>query len=208
MHISILLENSLIARVTEFVVLKHGEQKRKGGVAYYTHPIAVSSYLIDRGYGIEHALTALLHDIKEDTDTTDAEILAICGAYGKIVLHSIDLLTKDKDNYNEDEYYGAIIKDYIARPVKLYDRVNNIVSLDTADEEFRERYIEETITTFPKLCKRVTDTYDLGVALSKFGKVLKLDTLPTVVQSTKIFVDDTPPLKTLSHLLPEVVIEP
>ena len=59
----------------EFAKAKHKGQKRIGGDDYVTHPIAVSEIVKNQGFDEIYQIAALFHDLLEDTDSTEEEIL-------------------------------------------------------------------------------------------------------------------------------------
>ncbi len=61
----------------DFATKKHDGQWRKGGAAYITHPVAVAEYLAQDGMDEDTQIAGLFHDLLEDTDATEAEILAL-----------------------------------------------------------------------------------------------------------------------------------
>lgn len=124
-----------------FAKLKHSGQFRKGGEPYVTHPIAVAEILKEKGYGTEYLITGLFHDLLEDTDAKEEEIEALGG---KAVLKAVKLLTKHK-GYVMAEYISGIKSDPIAFAVKSADRLHNLQSAFVTSEDFRRRYILETI---------------------------------------------------------------
>ena len=124
-----------------FAKLKHSGQFRKNGEPYVTHPIAVAEMLKEKGYGTDYLITGLFHDLLEDTDAKEEEIEALGG---KAVLKAVKLLTKQKD-YVMEEYVSGIKSDPIAFAVKSADRLHNLQSAFVASEDFRRRYILETI---------------------------------------------------------------
>ena len=124
-----------------FAKLKHSGQFRKSGEPYVTHPIAVAEMLKEKGYGMDYLITGLFHDLLEDTDAKEEEIEALGG---KAVLKAVKLLTKQKD-YVMEEYVSGIKSDPIAFAVKSADRLHNLQSAFVASEDFRRRYILETI---------------------------------------------------------------
>ena len=132
------------AAAYEFAAKKHEGQFRKGGEPYITHPAAVADILREQGMDEDHLITALFHDLLEDTDATEAEIEAIGG---ERVLRAVKLLTKKKD-YVMSEYISGIKSDPIAYAVKGADRLHNLRSAFAADIEFRRKYIKESIEWF------------------------------------------------------------
>ena len=119
----------------------HSGQKRKGGEPYIIHPAAVADYVYCKGCGRDYVITALFHDLLEDTAATESEIERLGG---KNVLEAVKLLTKGK-NYNPDEYIKGVKSNKIAFAVKNADRLNNVNSAYCCSEEFKRRYAEETI---------------------------------------------------------------
>jgi guanosine-3',5'-bis(diphosphate) 3'-pyrophosphohydrolase len=92
-------EISVILEAVQFAADKHGVQLRKEGLPYITHPITVANTLSKRGYGKEFIITALFHDLLEDTDTTFDEIIRWCTdhlgdpSFQKTIPEAVDLLT-------------------------------------------------------------------------------------------------------------------
>ena len=48
----------------------HANQLRGSGEAYFTHPLAVADYLVDMRLDSSTIITALLHDVVEDSEIT------------------------------------------------------------------------------------------------------------------------------------------
>ena len=88
----------------DFAAKKHEGQYRKGGEPYITHPAAVAEILRQNGYNEDYQITALFHDLLEDTDATEDEIRSLGG---EEVLTAVKLLTKS-EGYVMEEYVGAI----------------------------------------------------------------------------------------------------
>ena len=64
-----------VKRAIEFATQKHKGQKRIGGNDYIYHPIAVYEMVKKQGYDEDFQITALFHDLLEDTNATEEEIL-------------------------------------------------------------------------------------------------------------------------------------
>ena len=125
----------------EYATKKHKGQKRIGGDDYITHPIAVCEIVKSLGYGVDYQITALFHDLLEDTDALEEEILF----YGnQEILTAVKLLTKQK-GYVMAEYIDAIKNNPIAFVVKSADRLHNLQCAIVTDEEFKRKYILETV---------------------------------------------------------------
>ena len=125
----------------EFATLKHKGQKRIGGSDYISHPIAVCEMVKDKGYGEDYQIAALFHDLLEDTNATEEEILSLGNPE---ILTAVKLLTKQK-GYDMQEYIGAIKNNEIAFVVKGADRLHNLQCALVTDVEFKRKYILETV---------------------------------------------------------------
>lgn len=138
----------IILEAVQFTADKHGVQLRKEGLPYVTHPITVSNTLARKGYGMEYLLTALFHDLMEDTDTTYLEIVDWCSShcpdksFHKMIPEAVNLLTtKGK---KDPSYFERISGNEIARIVKIVDRFHNLTTMKGLSEKWQRRYIEET----------------------------------------------------------------
>ena len=83
----------LLVTLNSATLEKHKGQKRIGGDDYITHPIAVYEIVKSRGLGESYQIAALFHDLLEDTDATESEILSLSN---QNVLDAVKLLTKEK----------------------------------------------------------------------------------------------------------------
>lgn len=152
-------------RALKFATEKHKGQYRVGGAEYITHPIAVAEIMRANGKNTDYQITALFHDLLEDTDTTECEILT----YGnKSILEAVKLLTK-QEGFIMENYVSAIRKNDIAFAVKGADRLHNLKCAYVCDPAFKRRYILETITWYldfsPEIPKAVKE---LAKSLDKF----------------------------------------
>lgn len=146
-----------LEKCIEFIKVKHAGQKRKQGTPYYTHPLAVSNLLKEKGFGEEYQITGLFHDLLEDTDCTEKEILELSN---ERVLEAVKLLTKT-EGYIMAEYIGNIAKNNMAKMVKLADRIHNLSEVEHTSKEFKEKYIKETQEWFIDLSKGTIFEKDL-----------------------------------------------
>ena len=133
--------NDKVKRAIEFATQKHKGQKRIGGNDYISHPIAVYEMVKKQGYDEDFQITALFHDLLEDTNATEEEILF----YGsQNVLTAVKLLTKEK-GYDMKTYIDGIKANPIAFAVKSADRLHNLQCALVTSTEFKRKYILETV---------------------------------------------------------------
>ena len=130
-----------VCKALDFATEKHKGQKRIGGDDYITHPVAVCEIVKDKGYGEDYQIAALFHDLLEDTNATEEEILSLGNPE---ILTAVKLLTKQK-GYDMQEYIGAIKSNEIAFVVKGADRLHNLQCALVTDVEFKRKYILETV---------------------------------------------------------------
>lgn len=151
----------------KFAAQKHKGQYRVGGAEYITHPIAVAEIVKASGKDIDYRITALFHDLLEDTDATEDEILALSNPE---VLKAVKLLTK-QNGYVMKEYVSKIRKNEMAFTVKGADRLHNLKCAFVCDDDFKRRYILETVDWYldfsseiPKAVKELAQSLDKPIA--------------------------------------------
>ncbi len=107
---------------------------------YVFHPFHLAEQMTDE----DTTVTALLHDVIEDTSYTVDDIRDM--GFSESVINALTLLTHD-DAVPYFEYIELIKTDKIARAVKLADLRHNsdVTRLDTVDEKAvkrREKYLK------------------------------------------------------------------
>lgn len=133
-------DNEKYAAALKYASEKHEGQFRKGGEKYIVHPIAVAEYLRKNGYDIDTQICGLFHDLLEDTDATEEEILALSN---EKVLKAVKLLTK-RNGYVMVDYVAGIKGNEMAKAVKTADRLNNLQSAFVTGDDFKRQYIIES----------------------------------------------------------------
>lgn len=128
-------------QAVDYAAKKHSGQLRIGGSEYITHPIAVANYLKEKGLPIEYQLAGLFHDLLEDTDATEDEIIFHSS---EDVYRSVVILTKRK-GIDIESYTAAIRDNPMALAVKIADRIHNLHSAKIAPLLFRMKYIAESL---------------------------------------------------------------
>lgn len=183
-------EDLRLQKAIEFATKKHEGQFRKGGLPYISHPLAVAELIKRKGFDIDYQITALFHDLLEDTDATEEEILSIGG---KDVLDAVKLLTKPKD-YVMESYVSAIRRNPIAYAVKAADRLHNLRSAVITDEKFKRKYIFESVEWYldfdEEIPKAINDIINTMNAPKEYEDILK-DGLNKIENKIKTRKDNT-----------------
>lgn len=140
----------------------HGDQRRLSGVPYILHPTSVACILVELGMDTDSVVTALLHDVVEDTDHTLEEIEKL---FGKDVANLVDGVTKiSKIPYSNREEQQAenIRKMLIAMSndirviiIKLADRIHNMRTIECMPEQKRRDKALENMEVYAPIAHRL-----------------------------------------------------
>lgn len=160
-----------LEKIKEYVKIKHGKQKRKQGTPYYLHPYAVAEILKNKGFDEEYQATGLLHDILEDTNGKQEEILSLSN---NKVLQAVLLVTKEK-HYNMQDYITRIEKNDIAKMVKLADRYHNLKESLLTKPSFKKKYIKETEKWYIKMAEGTCFEEDIKEVFENLKNSLEKD---------------------------------
>lgn len=68
------LNSNLVVKAYEFAKTLHGDQVRKDGSLYISHPVEVALILANQGFDEDVVSAALLHDVVEDCGYTVDDI--------------------------------------------------------------------------------------------------------------------------------------
>ena len=113
----------------------HKEQTDKSGMPYVFHPFHLAEQMTTEAT----VVTALLHDVVEDTDYTLADLAEM--DFGDEIIAALKLLTH-ADGVDYMDYVRAIKTNPIAKAVKLADLRHNSdpTRVDTPDERMLARW--------------------------------------------------------------------
>lgn len=151
---------ALLARAYEVAEHWHGDQKRKSGEPYITHPLAVTTILAELGMTEAVLVAGLLHDLVEDTPYS----LEDCRRdFGDEVALFVDGVTKlDKVKYGDAAPAETLRKMIVAMSadirilvIKLADRLHNMRTLRYLKPETQARKATETLEIFAPLAHRL-----------------------------------------------------
>ncbi len=141
----------------------HGSQLRASGDPYFAHPIEVAGILTDYRMDTATIVTALLHDVIEDTEVTRAEIARVFGeeiaglVEGVTKLSRLELAAEHKRQAeNLRKFILAISRDVRVLLVKLADRLHNMRTLHFIKSAAkRERIARETLEIYAPLARSI-----------------------------------------------------
>ena len=72
-------DEDALNRAYVYAMKQHGAQTRESGDPYFSHPLEVAGILTDLKLDDSSIITALLHDVVEDTDATLADVEKLFG---------------------------------------------------------------------------------------------------------------------------------
>lgn len=163
-------EFELVLKAFEFANEAHKGVRRKSGEPYILHPISVAKIVVQEiGLGCKSIVSALLHDVVEDTDYTVEDIERLFGAK---VASIVDGLTKIKsamdDKHNKEkmgeksmqaENFKRILltlnDDIRVVLIKLADRLHNLRTIGSMPERKKDKILSETMYIFIPLAHRL-----------------------------------------------------
>lgn len=123
---------STLNRALEIAVIHHGGQTEKNGAPYAFHPIRLALTMRTDS----ERITALLHDIVEDTDVTLDDLKD--EGFAPEIVEAVRLLTRIPDE-DYDAYIDRIAANPLARAVKLADLADNMDLTRIPDLNERDR---------------------------------------------------------------------
>ncbi len=163
-------EYEQVLKAFDFARKAHEGVRRRSGVPYILHPIAVAKIVVNEiGLGYKSICSALLHDVVEDTDYTVEDIRRL---FGDKIASLVDGLTKmkyalDNDGKNlrenteslQAENFKRILltlnDDIRVMLIKLADRLHNLRTIEYMPEAKRDKILAETSYIFIPLAHRM-----------------------------------------------------
>lgn len=143
---------------------KHEGQVRADKITpYITHPLEVARTLALWYLDVDTICAALLHDVPEDTDCTNEEVVEKFGATVGLLVEGVTKLKRNdalptKQAVTIASYrkmMQAMTQDFRVVLVKLADRLHNMKTLGNVDPDKRRRIALETSTTYVALARRM-----------------------------------------------------
>lgn len=178
-------DKEFIISAFEFANKAHYNVRRKSGDPYIIHPIAVAKIVVSEiGLGVKSVVSALLHDVVEDTSYTVEDISNI---FGEKISQMVDGLTKMKiagdmasTNSEQAENFKKMLltlsDDVRVIIIKLADRLHNMRTLGSMPSHKQMKIVSETIYLFAPLAHRLglykikTELEDLSLKYSFYDE--------------------------------------
>lgn len=150
-----------IRKAYELAVDAHSKQRRKSGEPYILHPIEVARICVDEiGLGPTAVISALLHDVVEDTDVTLADIKV---QFGEKIARIVDGLTKLDGSFDAEisqaenfrKVLSTLVEDVRVVLIKMADRLHNMRTLGSMVRHKQLRIAAETSYIYAPLAHRL-----------------------------------------------------
>lgn len=153
---------ALLNKAYVYAMKMHGSQLRASGDPYFAHPIQVAGILTDYRLDTATIVTALLHDVVEDTSATRDDIATMFGEEVAVLVEGVTKLSRlelqaehTRQAENLRKFILAISKDVRVLLVKLADRLHNMRTLQYVKPEKRERISRETLEVYAPLGRSI-----------------------------------------------------
>ena len=151
-----------VERAFDFAAESHRGQLRKSGEPFIRHPLGVAHILADMGMDTTTLVSALLHDVVEDTDLSLEKIESEFGdEVGAIVdgltkLDRIEYRTREQEQAeNVRKMIVAMARDIRVLIIKLADRLHNMRTLGSLPRTRQEEKATETLEIYAPLAHRL-----------------------------------------------------
>ena len=156
------VNKALIQKAYNFAAEHHKGQKRMSGEDYIIHPLNVAYILADLQMDDSTICAALLHDVVEDTDVTNEDIVKNFGeeiaemVAGVTKLSKIQYVTiKEEQVENYRKMFLAMGKDIRVILIKLADRLHNMRTLSNLKRDRQIANAKETMELYAPLANRL-----------------------------------------------------
>ena len=153
----------------------HAHQTRHSGLPYITHPIAVATLVLEMKLDTVSVVSALLHDVVEDTSVSKSAIEDEFGAEVAEIVDGLSKLNKTEFRTREQVQAASLRKMFLAMVsdvrvilIKLADRQHNMRTLDALDTQRKRRIARETLEVYAPIANRL-GLYAIKEELEELG---------------------------------------
>ena len=140
----------------------HKGQLRKDGSPYVTHCVAAADITVDMGLDEDSVVSALLHDVIEDTELKHGDIARRFGEPVADIVEGVTKLTRVQYTSKEDEQMEnlrkmlmAMAKDIRVILIKIADRLHNMRTMDYQTAEKQRSKSLETMEIYAPIAHRL-----------------------------------------------------
>lgn len=151
-----------VKRAFQLALDAHKDMRRKSGEPFIFHPLTVAEICVEEiGLGTTSIISALIHDVVEDTDI---ELTDIERMFGRKVARIVDGLTKIRGAFeygtsaqaeNFRKMLFTLSEDVRVILIKLADRLHNMRTLDSMPRNKQLKVANETIYLYAPLAHRL-----------------------------------------------------
>lgn len=198
-------DEQLILKAFRMANEAHKGMRRKSGEPFIMHPLAVARIVSEEiGMGVTSTISAILHDVVEDTELT---IENIENAFGKKVATIVDGLTKisgvfDKEsNSLQAENFRKMLltlsDDVRVIIIKLADRLHNMRTLDSLPRKKQVKIAGETIYLYAPLAHRL-GLYNIKTEMEDLSLMYRYPEVYTEI-SEKIALSEKKRTQLINH---------
>ena len=146
----------------EYAREHHGEQMRRDGTPFVTHPINVAQIVAEMRLDSESIIAALLHDCVEDTDCTYEDIAKRFGVTVADIVDGVTKLTRVKYSTMEEEQMEnlrkmlfAMSRDIRVILIKIADRLHNMRTMEYQTPAKQKKKSFETMEIYAPIAHRL-----------------------------------------------------
>lgn len=140
----------------------HSGQKRRSGEDYISHPVSVACIAARFHLDSQSIQAALLHDVVEDTESTETEIESKFGKQVSTLVIGLSKLDKvqfqdasEAQAENFRKMLLAMTQDVRVILIKLSDRLHNMQTIQSLDEAKKTRIAQETVDIYAPIANRL-----------------------------------------------------
>ncbi len=156
------VDRAALTRAFDFACDRHGDQLRRSGDEFITHPVGVAQICAGMRLDTETLCAALLHDTVEDTSASLEDVRA---EFGEEIAQLVDGVTKltgmtfeSRDERQAENYRKmmvAMATDVRVILIKLADRLHNMRTLGALPKQKQLAKSRETLEIYAPLAHRL-----------------------------------------------------
>lgn len=153
---------ALIQKAFDVAEKQHEGQMRESGEPFVTHPIQVAMILADMELDAQSIAAALLHDVVEDTEYSNEDVVREFGDDVALLVEGVTKIGKIPYTSKEEQQvenlrkmFLSMAKDVRVIVIKLADRLHNMRTLKSKAEAKQREKARETLEVYAPLAHRL-----------------------------------------------------